>query len=154
MKKSLFTFIAALFLAATISAQVAPAKRTVVAGKPQAVADILLVMDRQVQSWNLGDIDGFMLGYWNSPKLVFVSGDNITRGWQPTLERYKKTYGTKAKMGKLEFRDVSVDVIAPDAAVVLGSWMLTREQDTPKGKFTLVFKKFPEGWRIVHDHTS
>jgi beta-aspartyl-peptidase (threonine type) len=74
------------------------------AQKSRAVADILGVMDAQVAAWNRGDIDGFMKGYWDSPKLVFVSGDNVTRGWQPTLDRYKKNYDSKEKMGKLEFR--------------------------------------------------
>ena len=122
--------------------------------KAQAVADILIVMDNQVASWNRGDVDTFMKGYWNSPKLIFVSGDNVTRGWQPTLERYKKNYDSKEKMGKLEFREVELNVLSPDAAVVLGSWNLTREKDNPHGKFTLVFRKFAEGWRIIMDHTS
>ena len=124
------------------------------AQKPQAVADILGVMDAQVAAWNRGDVDGFMKGYWNSEKLVFVSGDNVTRGWQPTLDRYKKNYDSKEKMGKLEFREVEVNVLSPDAAVVLGSWNLTREKDNPHGKFTLIFRKLSEGWRIIMDHTS
>ena len=122
--------------------------------KAQAVADILGVMDAQVAAWNRGDIEGFMKGYWNSPKLAFVSGDNITRGWQSTLDRYKKNYDSKAKMGTLEFREVEVDVLSPDAAVVLGSWHLAREKDEPHGKFSLVFRKMADGWRIVIDHTS
>jgi ketosteroid isomerase-like protein len=122
--------------------------------KAQAVADILSVMDAQVAAWNRGDIEGFMKGYWNSPKLAFVSGDNITRGWQPTLDRYKKNYDSKAKMGTLEFREVEVNVLSPDAAVVLGSWHLARENDEPHGKFSLVFRKMADGWRIVIDHTS
>ena len=133
---------------------VAAASAQSVKGTPQSVADILIVMDNQVLEGNRGDIDGFMKGYWNSPKLVFVSGDNITRGWQPTLDRYKKNYDSKAKMGTLEFREVDVNVLSPDAAVVLGTWVLTREKDSPRGKFTLIFRKMADGWRIVHDHTS
>ena len=95
-----------------------------------------------------------MLGYWNSPDLVFVSGDGVTRGWQPTLDRYKKNYNSKEKMGVLKFSDLENKVLSNDAAVVLGSWALTRANDNPKGKFTLIFKKFGDGWRIVHDHTS
>jgi len=117
-------------------------------------SDILKVMDAQTTAWNRGDIDAFMQGYWNSEKLVFASGDDITRGWRPTLDRYKKNYDTKAKMGTLAFSGLEVSVLSKDAAVVLGSWALQRDKDNPKGKFTLIFRRFKDGWRIVHDHTS
>jgi ketosteroid isomerase-like protein len=111
-------------------------------------------MNKQVEAWNRGNIEGFMQGYWNSPELKFVSGENVTRGWQPTLNRYKKSYDSKAKMGVLTFSDLQIDVLSKDAAVVLGSWSLQRASDNPNGKFTLIFKKFKDGWKIVHDHTS
>ena len=117
-------------------------------------SDIIAVMDAQAAAWNRGDIDAFMRGYWNSPDLVFASGDSVTRGWQPTLDRYKRTYDSREKMGALKFSDLSVNILSRDAAVVLGSWSLTRATDNPKGKFTLIFRKFKDGWRIVHDHTS
>ena len=116
--------------------------------------DIRKVMNEQTAAWNRGDIEGFMKGYWNSPELKFVSGDNVTKGWQPTLERYKKNYDSKAKMGVLTFSDLQINVLSKDAAVVLGSWALQREGDEPHGKFTLIFRKFKDGWKIVHDHTS
>jgi ketosteroid isomerase-like protein len=117
-------------------------------------SEIRQVMDAQTIAWNNGDIDGFMRGYWNSPNLIFVSGANVTRGWQPTIDRYKKTYDSRAKMGTLTFSDLEVDVLSKDSATVLGSWALAREKDNPKGKFTLIFRKFKDGWKIVHDHTS
>lgn len=116
--------------------------------------DIRRVMNEQTVAWNAGDIEGFMRGYWNSPELKFVSGANVTKGWQPTLERYKKAYDSKAKMGVLTFSDLEVTVLSKDSAVVLGSWKLQRESDNPGGKFTLIFRKFKDGWRIIHDHTS
>ena len=116
--------------------------------------DIIAIMDAQTAAWNRGDVDGFMLGYWNSGDLVFVSGDGVTRGWQPTLDRYKKNYNSREKMGALKFSDLEINVISKNAAVVLGSWALTRANDNPKGKFTLIFRKLSGGWRIVHDHTS
>ena len=111
-------------------------------------------MSDQTAAWNAGDIEGFMRGYWNSPELKFVSGANVTKGWQPTLDRYKKSYDSRAKMGVLTFSDLDISVLSKDAAVVLGTWKLQREADTPGGKFTLIFRKFKDGWRIVHDHTS
>jgi ketosteroid isomerase-like protein len=115
---------------------------------------IRTVMDAQVAAWNRGDIEGFMQGYWNSPQLIFVSGANVTRVWQPTVERYKKSYDSRAKMGILTFSDLEIEVLSKDSAVVLGSWSLQREKDKPGGKFTLIFRKFKDGWRIIHDHTS
>ena len=115
--------------------------------------EIVGVMNAQSAAWNRGDIEGFMQGYWNSEKLVFVSS-RVTRGWQPTLENYKRGYPTREAMGTLTFSDLEVNVLSKDAAVVLGSWSLQRANDNPKGKFTLIFRRMKEGWRIVHDHTS
>ena len=117
-------------------------------------AAIRKVMDDQAAAWNRGDIEGFMEGYWRSEKLTFVSGTNVTRGWQATLDRYKKSYDSRAKMGELSFSGLEIMVLSKDAAVVLGSWSLAREKDNPHGKFTLVFRKLKEGWRVVMDHTS
>ncbi len=112
------------------------------------------VMDDQAAAWNRGDIEGFMAGYWRSERLTFISGTDVTRGWQKTLDNYKKGYDSKAKMGVLTFSDLEFTILSKDAAVVLGSWALRREKDNPHGKFTLTFRKFKEGWRIVMDHTS
>jgi len=122
--------------------------------KARIANEIRAVMTKQTADWNRGDIDGFMLGYWNSEKLLFVGSSGVTRGWRPTLDRYKKSYDSRAKMGTLTFSNLEIDVISRDAAVVLGRWSLARQKDTPNGTFTLIFRKFKEGWRIVHDHTS
>ena len=121
---------------------------------PTAETTIRKVMDDQVIAWNRGDVESFMQGYWRSEKLVFVSSGKVTRGWQQTLDNYRKNYDSRAKMGTLAFSDLEITVLSKDAAVVLGSWSLAREKDNPGGKFTLVFRKFKEGWRIVMDHTS
>ncbi len=120
----------------------------------KAGADIRKVMNEQTAAWNRGDIEGFMQGYWKSENLVFVSSDNVTKGWQPTLDRYQKNYDSREKMGTLTFSGLTINVLNKQWATVLGSWSLAREKDTPHGKFTLIFRKFKDGWRIVHDHTS
>lgn len=111
-------------------------------------------MNDQSAAWNRGDLEGFMEGYWRSEKLMFVSGDKVTYGWQQTLDNYKRSYSTREAMGRLTFSDLKIDLISKDAAFVVGSWSLAREKDNPKGKFTLLFRKFKEGWRIVADHSS
>lgn len=146
MKKILLSSLLILFSVVTAASQSA-------SERSQIESAIRAVMNEQADAWNRGDIEGYMQGYWNSDKLVFVS-TNVTRGWRQTLERYKKSYDSKAKMGTLTFADIEITVLSKDSAVVLGSWALAREGDDPKGKFTLIFRKFKDGWRIVHDHTS
>jgi uncharacterized protein (TIGR02246 family) len=120
----------------------------------QASAAIRAVMQSQQDAWNRGDIDAFMNGYARSDKTVFVSGDEVTRGWQTVRDRYTAKYSDREKMGTLNFSDLEITELAPDAAVVLGRWELKRAKDNPHGRFTLIFRQTPAGWRIVHDHTS
>ncbi len=114
------------------------------------------VLDAQVAAWNRGDLDGFMAGYWKDEKLTFFSGDTITRGWQATMDRYRKRYRSEGReMGKLEFLGVEIEMLAGDAAVVRGRWHLTmKDGRTPNGLFTLVVRRMNGDWRIIHDHTS
>src|SRR5580700_3160442 len=114
------------------------------------------VLHTQQEAWNRHDLEGFMAGYWNSPELTFFSGAKETNGWQATIDRYLTTYSSPGhEMGKLEFSGLRVEVLGQDAAFVRGSWKLAMSDGkTPHGLFTLVFRKFPEGWKIVHDHTS
>jgi len=119
-----------------------------------ATAQIRSVLRAQQDAWNRGDIDGFMNGYARSASTVFVSEDTIRRGWETVRERYRKKYSDRAKMGTLAFSDLEIMLLSPDAGVVLGRWSLKRANDQPHGRFTLIFKRLPEGWRIVHDHTS
>jgi beta-aspartyl-peptidase (threonine type) len=126
---------------------------TVAAGDSQAVQDIQKVLADQAAAWNAKNLEGFMAYYWKSEGLTFQSGPNRLRGWQTMLDRYKKNYAGD-KWGVLSFSDLEVNVLAPDAAYVLGRWKLDGTAQPLGGVFTLVFRKFPEGWRIVHDHTS
>lgn len=120
----------------------------------KTIAAVRAVLDAQVAAWNRGDIDGYMDGYARSDETLFISGDSITRGWQTVRERYKKGYDTPAKMGQLTFSDLEIKLVSKDAAVAQGRWQLRREKDTPHGRFTLIFRRTKDGWRIVHDHTS
>lgn len=117
-------------------------------------AAIRAVIDKQAVAWNRGDIDAYMTGYARSSMTTFVSGDEVTRGWQTVRDRYAKKYDSREKMGTLTFSGLTITPLCDDAAIVLGSWRLQRKDDEPHGKFTLLFRKLPEGWRIVLDHTS
>ncbi len=114
------------------------------------------VLDQQVQAWNRRDLAGFMAGYWNSPQLTFFSGGEVASGWQQAFDRYQQRYLSQpGKMGRLEFSELAIETLGPDSAFVRGRWHLTMEDGkTPHGLFTLIFRKFPDGWKVVHDHTS
>src|SRR5438128_11084934 len=96
-------------------------------------AAIRAVLDAQRDAWNRGDIEGYMDGYDRSPDTVFVSGDHINRGWQTVLDRYKKNYDSREKMGFLTFSDIEINILGKEAAVVLGRWHLKRAHDEPHG---------------------
>jgi ketosteroid isomerase-like protein len=118
-------------------------------------AAIQRVLDDQAKAWNKGDLPGFMKGYLESDELSFFSGDKKTKGWKATLERYQKRYqGEGKEMGKLAFEELSIELLGDDHALVRGRYRLQMKSETPTGIFTLILRKTPVGWRIIHDHTS
>jgi len=119
-----------------------------------AQAEIRGLLDAQVAAWNRGDLQAFMESYWKSPQTAYVGSSGVMRGWEVVLERYRRVYPDRRAMGTVKFSDVEITLLSPDSAFVLGRWQLEREQDRPGGVFTLIVRKFPEGWRIVLDHTS
>jgi ketosteroid isomerase-like protein len=112
------------------------------------------LLNEQVEAWNAGDVGGYMKGYWESDSTVFVSGGNLTRGYKGVLARYKKSYGTREKMGRLEFQELVLRQPSPTLIIASGIWRLHRKSDLPWGRFTLLIEKKLEGWRIIYDHTS
>jgi len=114
------------------------------------------VLRTQEGAWNRHELEAFMAGYWNSPELTFFSGASEHKGWQATLDRCRAAYASPGhEMGKLEFSGLRIEMLGSDAAFVRGAWHLTMpDGKTPHGFFTLVFRTFPDGWKIVHDHTS
>jgi len=121
---------------------------------PNAVVQIRSILRAQQDAWNRGDVDEFMNGYARSASTVFISEDSVRRGWETVRARYRQKYSDRAKMGTLSFSDIEINLLSSDAAVVLGRWRLERAKDRPHGRFTLIFRRLPGGWRIVHDHTS
>jgi beta-aspartyl-peptidase (threonine type) len=120
------------------------------------VAAIRAVLETQVAAWNAGKLEEFMVGYWNSPDLSFFSGASKLGGWQATIARYRRNYQTEGKeMGKLTFSDLNIEMLGPDAAFVRGGWELELSNGSkPGGIYTLIFRRFRDGWKIIHDHTS
>jgi ketosteroid isomerase-like protein len=119
---------------------------------PRRVAAAILAA--QQAAWNRGDIVGFMKGYWDSPELTFSGSNGITHGYEPVLAHYQQKYPDQKAMGHLEFSLLEMRALGKDAVLVLGRFHLERQSDEVGGNFTLVFEHLPEGWKIIHDHTS
>ena len=120
---------------------------------PEIRNEIQTILEIQKISWNDGNIEGFMEHYWNSEDFTFQSGNTRLHGWQELLSRYKKSYSGE-KMGTLDFTDISIQVLSNDLAYVLGRWKIIQIDSSREGLFTIIFQRMPEGWKIIHDHTS
>ncbi|HEY1903445.1 MAG TPA: nuclear transport factor 2 family protein [Terracidiphilus sp.] len=116
----------------------------------------------QAKAWNRADIPAFMQIYENSPDTTFI-GATLRKGYRPILERYSQAYTTPAQMGKLTFSNLEVRLLPSSCgkveyAVVTGNFHLERaahgEAKKDDGIFSLVWRKGPQGWKIIVDHTS
>ena len=117
-------------------------------------ARIQTVMSDQQDAWNRGDVEGFMEGYWASDSLRFIGKRGITYGWQATLDNYKKSYPSKEAMGRLQFTNLTTQLMSDSSAYVIGKWQLFRTSDTLSGHYSLLWKNINGQWLIVADHSS
>ena len=120
----------------------------------EIITAVRSVLETQQAAWNRGDIDGFMDGYDRAGTTAFVSGDELTRGWQTVLDRYKQHYKTREDMGTLAFSELAIQAVNRDLAIADGRWQLIRAGDRPHGRFTLLFQRTNGSWRIIHDTTT
>jgi uncharacterized protein (TIGR02246 family) len=112
------------------------------------------VLSKQNAAWNRGDVDAFMVGYWEHDSLMFIGKSGVTYGYKNTLANYKKNYPDTSAMGKLTFTLIQVKQLSPEYFHVTGKYYLTRTIGDASGHFTLVFKKINGKWVIISDHSS
>jgi ketosteroid isomerase-like protein len=149
------SILVSLTIASLLAGGLATAGRNTPPDKIQVDrAAITSVLTAQQSAWNRGEVEAFLQGYWRSPELTFSGSGGIARGWDGVLARYREYYPDRSAMGKLDFSGLEFRSLGPDAALVLGHWHLERLKGNVGGVFSLVFERFPEGWRIIHDHTS
>ncbi|RYY12177.1 MAG: nuclear transport factor 2 family protein, partial [Chitinophagaceae bacterium] len=137
----LFTVIVAMFISVVVCAQSAD---------ETAIKNIL---KEQTESWNKGNIEEFMKGYWKHDSLMFIGSNGITYGFQNTLDNYRKNYNSPDKMGKLTFRLLKVQQLSPEYYFVVGQWNLTRNAGNVGGHYDLIFRKINGRWFIISDHS-
>ena len=117
-------------------------------------AAILGVVHRMEAAWNRGDFRGYMAGFSN-PGVIFVSGGKFQQGWQGTLDHYVRDYGGSAeRRGRLHFYNMKVDILAPDAAMLIGQYRLVRGTRVTEGVNTRLFRKIRGRWLITVNHVS
>ena len=118
--------------------------------------DIYNLMQQQEDSWNNGNIDGFMNMYRQSDSLVFIGKSGINYGWDKTLNNYKKSYKTKEEMGTLKFENIICNPVNDSTHIITGKWSLKRNDSIGNidGYYTLLWIKKLNGWKITYDHTS
>jgi uncharacterized protein (TIGR02246 family) len=115
---------------------------------------ILKVVADMEAAWNRSDFTGYMAGFWN-PGVTFVSGGKIQDGWQGTLDHYVRDYGgSPDRRGTLHFYDISIDVLAPDAALLISHYTLARPERSQEGINTRLFRKIDGRWVIAMNHVS
>lgn len=112
------------------------------------------VLATQSAAWNRGDIDRFMIGYWQNDSMMFIGKSGVNYGWNATLNNYKKGYPDTAAMGKLQFTLLHLKQLSPEYFFVIGKWHLTRTAGNLEGHFTLLFRKIKGQWQIIADHSS
>jgi hypothetical protein len=115
---------------------------------------IFRILDDQTKSWNNGNIDEFVKGYWHHDSLMFIGQSGITYGFDNTLRNYKINYSDTAKMGKLAFVIVKMQKLSSEYYFVVGKWQLKRTIGDLRGQYTLLFRKINNEWVIVADHSS
>ena len=116
--------------------------------------EIISILQTQDESWNNGDIDGFMQTYWKSDSLMFIGKSGVTYGWKNTLNNYKRGYPDTAAMGKLTFTLINIKKLSRKYYHVIGKWHLTRTAGNLQGHFTLLLQKIKGKWLIIADHSS
>ena len=153
-RKYLFTLASLLAVGAVVLGYQGRSRAPKSQSEDRNIAAVRAVIEAQAAAWNRGDIEGYMNGYAKEDSTTFVSGDTVTRGWQTVFDRYKSRYDTRAKMGTLAFSELELKPLSEYYITATGRWQLTRDADTPHGRFTLIFRRTVDGWRIVHAHTS
>lgn len=118
--------------------------------------EVQTALQSGVEAWNRGDLDSFMKGYVQGSELTYTAGGKVVRGSEALRQRYQTTYGeNKESMGQLRFEEIETWPLGTEHALAMGRWVVElRAKPSVQGIFSLVLRRSPEGWLILHDHTS
>jgi uncharacterized protein (TIGR02246 family) len=157
--RRLILLIPVLVCTGAIAAAQSPAGSSVEAGDESAIRAVIAA---QAAAWNRADIPAFMQAYEDSPDTTFI-GSAVRKGYQPILERYRAGYANAAQMGTLTFSNLEIRLLPSpcgpvEYALVTGNFHLERTEKgaatKDDGIFSLAWRKTPQGWKIILDHSS
>lgn len=115
------------------------------------------MLQSSADAWNRGDLDSFLDDYLDSPETAFL-GSDVSFGVDEIRARYLRSYwSTGRPEGLLRFEDIHVRPLGSEHALTRGRYVLTDRnsgRETSRGLFSLVLVRTPDGWRIIHDHSS
>jgi len=120
-------------------------------------AEVQAMLKRSEAAWNRGDLVAFSTDYEDAPETTFIGRDVVRGGTKAILERYRLRYPSREAMGTLTFSEIEVRPLAAGLALATGKYDLKRTAaggGDASGRFTLVIRKTPAGWKIIHDHSS
>ena len=112
------------------------------------------VFEAASEAWNRGDLDGYLASYWDSDKIIWISGGSLTRGKKGIEAAYKARFSSAQQMGKLTVAELEIDVLTPTDATAFGRWILVIDNEASKGFFTVQLRKIEGAWLLVSDHSS
>jgi uncharacterized protein (TIGR02246 family) len=118
---------------------------------------LVQLMHESAQAWNRGDLTGFLATYANDPNTAFMGSTAVTLGLDSIRARYVRNYFRDGKpRDQLAFDELHTRMLGPDHALMRGRCILTNPADGKQQfcRYTLVWERRPEGWRIIHDHSS
>ncbi|MBX2932381.1 MAG: DUF4440 domain-containing protein [Chitinophagaceae bacterium] len=115
---------------------------------------IVNMLKKQEAAWNNGNLNKFMIGYWENDSLMFIGKKGLTYGYDATLNNYKKSYPDTSYMGKFTSTIISLKKLSKSYYFVVGKWFLQRSVGNIEGHYTLLIKKIKKQWVIVADHSS
>jgi ketosteroid isomerase-like protein len=112
-------------------------------------------LERSAADWDRGDLAGFLSDYAPESTTTYVDGRRARHGFEFIRDNYAPRFAPGARRDSLHFEEVEVRPLSPTLALVTARFLLQRSgATTASGPFTLIMELRPEGWRILHDHTS
>jgi len=122
---------------------------------PDPTAELQALLDQSARAWNAGDLDGFLITYARDSATTFVTTRGPVYGFETIRERYAPRFAPGAERDSLHFTDFTVRMMGTDYVLSTARYVLMRgDSVTATGPFTVIWEHRPEGWRMIHDHTS
>jgi ketosteroid isomerase-like protein len=154
MKTRIFSIVFLVCISSAVYGQTKSAPPTP-QSDPQAV---VAAFDKLVAGIEHANVNEVMSVYWNNPQLsLFNYNGTVTRGWDQVRKNRESSY-PQIKDVKLEVTDKAVYMMGRDGALVTCQWRQSQTYkgtpETVTGRMTLVFKRFAQGWKAIHLHSS